>query len=49
MVEQFNKRNLTFEKDVIDAFAGIAAAVGASFAQGILLGLPQLFFDIALL
>lgn len=49
LVSQFNKRNLTFETDVIDAFAGVEAAMRASFPGGFLLGLPQLFFDIALL
>ena len=49
LVSQFNKRNLTFEKDVIDAFAGVEAAASPSFPGGFLLGLPQLFFDIALL
>jgi hypothetical protein len=49
LVLQFNKRDLTFERDVIDAFAGIEAAGGPAFPCGFLLGMPQLFFDIALL
>jgi hypothetical protein len=49
LVSQFNKRDLTFDKDVIDAFAGIETAGRPSFPGGFLLGMPQFFFDIAML
>lgn len=49
LVSQFNKRDLTFDKDVIDAFAGIETAGKPSFPGGFLLGMPQFFFDIAML
>ncbi|KAH7357309.1 heterokaryon incompatibility protein-domain-containing protein [Rhexocercosporidium sp. MPI-PUGE-AT-0058] len=49
LVQMFNQRDLTFERDVIDAFAGVEAVGRPSFPFGFLLGMPQLFFDIALL
>lgn len=45
MVEEFNKRKLTFDKDVIDAFAGITSAFNNHFSGGILWGIPEIFFD----
>ena len=49
LVQMFNQRDLTFEGDVIDAFAGVEAVGRPSFPFGFHLGMPQLFFDIALL
>ena len=49
LVQQFNKRDLTFEKDAIDAFRGVEGAIIQSFPFGFLFGLPQFFFDVALL
>lgn len=48
-VEQCCSRNLSFECDVLDAFAGVAAILSHSFSGGFCYGLPELFFDIALL
>jgi hypothetical protein len=48
-VNTFNQRELTFSKDVFDAFAGVSAVMGQQFRGGFHFGLPQLFFDAALL
>ncbi|KAK4118818.1 HET-domain-containing protein [Parathielavia appendiculata] len=47
---EFNRRELTYPEDALDAFAGILAVLsGTSFARGFICGLPVLFFDAALL
>lgn len=48
-VNTFNQRELTFSKDVFDAFAGVSAVMGQQFRGGFHFGLPQLFFDAVLL
>lgn len=45
MVEEYNKRKLTFDKDVIDAFAGATSVFSSRFSGGILWGIPEMFFD----
>lgn len=49
MVNSFNQRQLTYEEDSLSAFSGLASAMSLSFVGGFLCGLPELFFDIALL
>jgi hypothetical protein len=45
----FIGRNMTYPCDSLDAFSGISKILELSFPGGILHGLPELFFDIALL
>ncbi|KAL9109804.1 MAG: hypothetical protein Q9187_008121 [Circinaria calcarea] len=45
MVEEFNKRKLTYDKDVIDAFLGVTSVFNCRFNGGILWGIPEMFFD----
>jgi hypothetical protein len=49
MVNMFNQHQLTYEEDCLSAFSGLASAMSLSFVGGFLCGLPELFFDIALL
>ncbi|KAK1659902.1 heterokaryon incompatibility protein-domain-containing protein [Colletotrichum godetiae] len=49
LVALYNKRVLTFDHDVHDAFAGVLSAFGQSFHGGFICGLPRIFFDAALL
>ncbi len=48
MVEDYNKRKLTFDRDVIDAFAGTSSVFNSCFSGGILWGIPEMFFDYCL-
>lgn len=41
----FNKRKLTYEKDVVDAFPGATSVFSRRFSGGILWGIPEMFFD----
>ncbi|EPE25152.1 heterokaryon incompatibility protein [Glarea lozoyensis ATCC 20868] len=45
----FNVRFLTRQEDVLDAFEGPLQSFGAVFDGGFISGLPQMFFDAALL
>ncbi|KAE9972973.1 hypothetical protein Vi05172_g5053 [Venturia inaequalis] len=45
----YNIRELTFEQDVLDAFAGALNTFERSFKGGFISGLPEMFFDAALL
>ena len=45
MVEEFNKRKLTFDGDVINAFSGATSVFNSRFSGGILWGIPEMFFD----
>jgi hypothetical protein len=49
IVETFSTRSLTYEEDSVNAFAGATEIMSATFPGGILHGLPELFFDLALL
>ena len=49
MVNSFNQLQLTYEEDYLSAFSGLASAMSLSFVGGFLCGLPEFFFDIALL
>ena len=48
MVEEYNRRKLMFDTDVIDAFAGISSVFNSRFSGGILWGIPEMFFDYCL-
>jgi hypothetical protein len=45
----YNRRDLSFESDTRDAFAGIETVLSQAFPGGICNGLPEFFFDKALL
>lgn len=49
MAAEFNQRQLTFPEDCLSAFAGINSVSADRFTDGILCGLPEMFFDVALL
>jgi hypothetical protein len=49
LVSLYNRRNLTYPEDLIDAFAGVIATFNHNFAGGFISGLPRMFFDSALL
>jgi len=49
LVALYNKRSLTFPEDVLTAFAGVTSVLESSFDGGFISGLPQMFFDSALL
>lgn len=45
MVEEFNKRKLTFDEDVVNAFSGASSVFNSRFSGGILWGIPEMFLD----
>lgn len=49
LVSAYNTRDLTFDDDVLAAFAGITTSLSSSFEGGFLFGLPEVFLDVALL
>lgn len=49
MVSCYNQRKLTFPEDAIFAIAGMTSLLSRTFQGGFNCGLPELFFDIALL
>lgn len=49
LVSLFTERQLTCADDILNAFTGIMAALQPSFPHGFLQGLPEFFFDIAVL
>lgn len=48
-VVQYNKRELTYPEDVLDAFDGILNVIKPFYPGGFLVGLPICMFDISLL
>jgi hypothetical protein len=49
LVCDFNRRDLTYPEDVVDAFSGVTTPLSAMFHGGFFYGLSETFFDIALL
>ncbi|KAI0552572.1 HET-domain-containing protein [Xylaria curta] len=49
LVAAYNNRQLTFDDDILAAFAGITTSLNSSFQGGFLFGLPEIFLDVALL
>ena len=49
MVREYNQRELTFPADGLHAIAGLMTVWNRSFHGGFICGLPQMFFDEALL
>ena len=45
LVWRYNIRKLTFDRDVINAFSGIAAIFQRQFNGGLLWGIPEMLFD----
>ncbi|KAM0541272.1 hypothetical protein ACHAPJ_013317 [Fusarium lateritium] len=48
LTRSFNAKNLRFEEDVFNAFAGYSTYLNSIFPGGLIYGHPQLFFDISL-
>ena len=49
LVASYTKRNLSYEEDILRAFMGVLETLGSCIPGGFHFGLPQLFFDAALL
>ena len=49
LVFDYLRRRLTYEEDILRAFSGILESLSSSMLGGFLFGLPQQFFDAALL
>jgi hypothetical protein len=49
LVENYTRRTLTHPCDSISAFSGVLTSLHGSFFGGFLFGLPELYFDVALL
>lgn len=49
LVAAYNNRQLTYDNDILKAFAGITTSLSSVFYKGFLFGLPELFLDVALL
>ncbi|KAF1809708.1 hypothetical protein P152DRAFT_461087 [Eremomyces bilateralis CBS 781.70] len=45
----YNSRGFSYPEDAVFAFAGITTALTRIFPGGFISGLPQMFFDVALL
>ena len=49
LVEEYNARNLGHDADILSAFTGVLVAINPAFPGGFLQGLPEFYFDLALL
>lgn len=49
LIEEYSKRELTFQHDKLDAVEGMFTAFKARFGPAVLWGIPEDFFDLALL
>jgi hypothetical protein len=49
LVVMYQRRYLTYDSDVLNAFAGITSVLRPGFPGGFFYGLPEMFFDLALL
>jgi hypothetical protein len=49
LVERYTRRTLSFPCDSIFAFSGILSSLNSSFLGGFIFGLPEIYFDVALL
>lgn len=49
LLSDYLERNLTYEEDILRAFSGISETLGRSISGGFHFGLPEQFFDAALL
>jgi hypothetical protein len=48
-INAFNRRQLTYPEDAVFAFTGLLNVFSQTFTGGFLFGMPEAFFDIALL
>jgi len=49
VIQQYTARRFTYSADILPAFAGLASVLGRVFDGGFLFGIPEMFFDAALL
>ncbi|KAE9377239.1 HET-domain-containing protein [Stipitochalara longipes BDJ] len=49
LITLYNERSLTYPQDILDAFVGLTSVLRPTFDGGFICGLPQMFFDSALL
>lgn len=49
MVRNYNDRHLTYPEDALAAFAGVTSTLSDVFPGGFVCGLPEMYFDVALL
>lgn len=49
LVEEYNQRKFTYEEDCLAALSGTLSALSRIFKGGFISGLPEVFFDVALL
>jgi hypothetical protein len=49
MIQRFTRRRLTYPEDAVFALAGVTSVLSQTFEGGFLCGLPELFFDSAML
>ncbi|KAH7077500.1 heterokaryon incompatibility protein-domain-containing protein [Paraphoma chrysanthemicola] len=49
LVQAYNTRSLTMDTDALNAVAGVTGRLHSLFPDGFLHGIPQFFFDVALL
>lgn len=49
VVLEYSRKNLSFDDDTLDAFAGVTTVLKQSFYSGFHYGLPEMFFDASLL
>lgn len=49
LVTSYQRRDLTHESDVLNAFVGVQEVLEPGFYRGFFYGLPEMFFDMALL
>ncbi|KAL1639375.1 hypothetical protein SLS58_007956 [Diplodia intermedia] len=49
MIQDFNRRQLSFPEDCLSAVAGMLSCYTKAFKGGFLCGLPEMFFDVCLL
>jgi hypothetical protein len=49
LIRNYNDRLLTYPEDIIAGFSGVLATLSGVFISGFISGLPEMFFDIALL
>lgn len=49
LVKAYSQKNLSFDDDILNAFAGVTTVLNQSFQSGFHYGLPEVFFDASLL
>jgi hypothetical protein len=49
LVCEFNKKKLTYPEDIMPSTAGLLTTLSHSYLGGFLFGMPELYFDVALL